>query len=92
MKGLIRNNFYSMESNIKISFMIALFLQKGIRHVDSKWSLRWVQSRVIPSSRQNIGEILRVNRMRSYDEHELLVKNEGRSCQDEFHIEVLEEE
>ncbi len=26
MKGLIRNNFYSMESNIKISFMIALFL------------------------------------------------------------------
>ena len=73
-------------------FMIALFLQKGIRHVDSKWSLRWVQSRVIPSSRQNIGQILRVNRMRSYDEHELLVKNEGRSCQDEFHIEVLEEE
>lgn len=26
MKGLIRNNFYSMESNIKISFVIALFL------------------------------------------------------------------
>ncbi|MDO5400550.1 MAG: ABC-2 transporter permease [Eubacteriales bacterium] len=26
MKGLIRNNFYSMESNVKISFTIALFL------------------------------------------------------------------
>ena len=26
MKGLIRNNFYSMESNMKISFLIALFL------------------------------------------------------------------
>lgn len=26
MKGLIRNSFYSMESNIKISFIIALFL------------------------------------------------------------------
>lgn len=26
MRGLIRNNFYSMESNIKISFIIALFL------------------------------------------------------------------
>lgn len=25
MKGLIRNNFYSMENNIKISFIIALF-------------------------------------------------------------------
>lgn len=26
MKGLIRNNFYSMENNVKISFVIALFL------------------------------------------------------------------
>lgn len=26
MKGLIRNNFYSMESNIKISIIVALFL------------------------------------------------------------------
>ena len=26
MKGLIRNNFYSMENNIKMSFIIALFL------------------------------------------------------------------
>lgn len=26
MKGLIRNNFYSMESNIRVSFLIALFL------------------------------------------------------------------
>ena len=25
MKGLIRNNFYSMENNIKISFILALF-------------------------------------------------------------------
>lgn len=40
-------------------------------------------------SRQNIGEILRVNGMRSYDEHKLLLKNEGRSCQDEFYIEHM---
>ena len=47
--------------------------------MNSDWSMRWVQSRIIPSSRQNIGEILRVNGMRSYDEHKLLLKNEGRS-------------
>ena len=41
------------------------------------------------ASRQNIGEILRVNGMRSYDEHKLLLKNEGRSCQDEFYIEHM---
>ena len=42
-------------------FMISLFLKKGIRTMNSDWSMRWVQSRIIPSSRQNIGEILRVN-------------------------------
>lgn len=26
MKGLVLNNFYSMESNIKISFFISIFL------------------------------------------------------------------
>lgn len=70
-------------------FMLSLFLKKGIRHMDSDWSMKWVQSRIIPSSRQNIGEILRVNGMYSYDEHILLLKNEGRSCQDEFYIEYL---
>lgn len=76
-------------SSKEAPFMISLFLKKGIRSIDSDWSLRWVQSRIIPSSRQNIGEILRINGMRSYDEHELLLKNEGRSCQDEFYIEYM---
>lgn len=70
-------------------FMLSLFLEKGIRHVNPEWSMRWVRSRIIPSSRQNIGEILRVNGMETYDEHTLLLKNEGRSCQDEFYIESL---
>ena len=70
-------------------FMMALFMQKGIRHIDSDWSLKWVQSRIIPSSRQNIGEILRVNNMHSYDEHALLIKNEGRCCQDELYLELM---
>lgn len=70
-------------------FMMSLFLKKGIRHMDSEWSLKWVQSRIIPSSRQNIGEILRNNGMNSYDEYQLLVKNEGRSCQDEYYITAM---
>ena len=70
-------------------FMMSLLLKKGVRTMDSDLSMRWVQSRIIPSSRQNIGEILRANGMRSYDEHKLLLKNEGRSCQDEFYIEDM---
>lgn len=61
----------------------------GIRHVDSTWSMKWVQSRIVPSSRQNIGQILRANGMESYDEYKLLLKSQGRSCQDEFYIESL---
>lgn len=71
-------------------FIMSLFLKKGVRHMNSAWSMRWVRSRVIPSSRQNIGEILRANGMKTYDEHKLLLKNEGRSCQDEFYIENME--
>ena len=70
-------------------FMLSLFVKKGIRHIGTDWSKKWVQSRIIPSSRQNIGEIIRVNGMRSYDEHTLLVKNKGRSCQDEIYIEKM---
>ena len=32
-------------------FMMSLFLKKGIRTMNSDWSMRWVQSRIIPSSR-----------------------------------------
>lgn len=70
-------------------FLMSLFLQKGIRHIDPDWSLRWVQSRIIPSSRQNIGEILRVNGLTFYDEHALLMKNQGRCCQDEYYLEII---
>ena len=70
-------------------FMMSLFIKKGVRYMDSDWSLKWVQSRIVPSGRQNIGEILRVNGMTSYDEHALLLKNDGRCCQDEFYIENM---
>lgn len=76
-------------SSKEAPFMMSLFLKKGIRKMDSDWSMRWVRSRIIPNSRQNIGEILRVNGMNSYDEHKLLMKNDGRSCQDEFYIEHM---
>lgn len=73
----------------EVPMLVSAFVKKGIRHIDNEWSMKWVQSRIIPSSRQNIGEILRVNKMTSYDEHTLLLKNEGRSCQDEFYVEAM---
>lgn len=66
--------------------IIAAFIEKGQRKIGKEWSLRWVQERVTPPDRQNIGQILRVNHMTEYDEFKFLVKNEGRSCQDECYI------
>lgn len=85
---------YTIDVPIGISsreapFMLSLFLKKGIRSLDQDASIRWVRSRIIPSSRQNIEEILEKNKMDSYDEHTLLLKSEGRSCQDEFYIKEI---
>ena len=85
---------YTIDVPIGISsreapFMLALFLKKGIRSLDQDASMRWVRSRIIPSSRQNIEEILEKNKMDSCDEHTLLLKSEGRNCQDEFYIEEI---
>lgn len=85
---------YTIDIPIGISsreapFMLALFLKKVIRSLDQDASIRWVRSRIIPSSRQNIEEILEKNKMDSYDEHTLLLKSEGRSCQDEFYIKEI---
>lgn len=70
-------------------FFMSLFLKKGIRHIDSDWSLRWVQSRVVPSSRQNIGQILRANGLERYGEYALLIRNHGLCCQDDCYLESM---
>ena len=56
-------------------FMMSLFVERGIRHIGPEWSIRWIRERVVPSSRQNIGQILR--------------EHDGRSCQDECYIEEM---
>lgn len=45
----------------------------------------------MPPERQNIGQILRANGLKEYDEFPLLLKNDGRCCQDECYIVKVEE-
>lgn len=67
----------------ELPFVMAAFWKRGLCKVSPEWSMRWVQSRIVPHTRQNIGQILRANGMKRYDEYALLVKNQGRCCQDE---------
>ena len=40
---------------------------RGETTVNSYWSKIWVQQRIVPTDRQNIGEILRDNHLKEYD-------------------------
>lgn len=84
MKVLILKK--SEENGSELETVARDSIQKGQRKLDKKWSFRWVQERVTPPERQNIGQILKANNMSEYDEFKLLVKNQGRSCQDECYI------
>ena len=79
--------------NVKSSeapMILSDFIRKGKTEIDSQWSLRWVQERVTPPERQNIGQVLKNNGMKFYSEFPLLLKNQGRSCQDECYIERID--
>ena len=41
--------------------ILSSFLKRGERTVNSYWSRVWVQQRIVPADRQNIGQILRDN-------------------------------
>lgn len=66
--------------------ILSSVLQRGSRTVNAYWSRIWVQQRIIPADRQNIGQILKENGLDSYDEFELLVRADGRCAQDSYYI------
>ncbi len=72
--------------------LLASFLKKGERTVNSYWSELWVRQRIVPSDRQNIGQVLRDNKLERYDPFDLLMLSKGRCAQDDYYLAPLEEE
>lgn len=66
--------------------MLMPFAQKGQRTIGHDWAIRWVQERIVPPSRQNLGQVLRANGMSVYDELQLIISSQGRCSQDDFYI------
>lgn len=54
-------------------------------------SLMWVQERVIPNTRQNIGMIMKNHKIREYSELAFLRLSEGRCAQDHCYLKELRE-
>lgn len=66
--------------------LLSSFVKRGERTVNSYWSRLWVQQRIVPPDRQNLGHILRDNNLDSYDEFELLLLSQGRCAQDSYYL------
>jgi len=73
----------------KTPLMLSTFAEKEITTIDPYHSKMWVRQRIIPTDRQNLGQILRDNGMRAYNEYELLLLGHGRCAQDDYYIEQI---
>jgi hypothetical protein len=71
--------------------LLSSFVKRDIKTVDSYWSRQWVQQRIVPAERQNIGQILKDNGLDEYDEYKLLMLSMGRCEQDDYFLVPIEE-
>ena len=65
------------------------FVKRNIYTIPRAESLMWVKERIIPSGRQNIGDILTTHKLKSYDEMKFLEIAQGRCSQDSCFIRPL---
>lgn len=72
--------------------LLSSFAKKNIKTINSYWSNIWVQQRIVPSDRQNIAQVLKDNKLNTYDEFKLLLLSNGRCAQDDFFLEEIKEE
>lgn len=71
--------------------ILSSFVERGEKTVNSYWSRLWVQQRIIPSDRQNLGQILKENGLEEYDEFQLLALACGRCAQDSYYLAPITE-
>lgn len=83
-KGKLRICIAEDAAPANLPLMFALFAEQGKREVPDKWARKWLEERIPPQGRQNLGEILRANGLETYDEVALLEAAQGRSAQDDF--------
>ena len=71
--------------------ILSAFVKKGETSINSYWSKLWVQQRIVPTDRQNLGQILKDNKLKEYDEYQLLLLGNGRCAQDDYYLEPIED-
>lgn len=75
----------------EVPLLLSSFLKRGETTVNAYWSRIWVQQRIVPPDRQNLGQILRDNGLDEYDEYQLLMLSDGRCPQDSCYLTPISE-
>lgn len=70
----------------EVPLLLSSYLKNGKKTVDAYHSKLWVQQRIVPPDRQNLGQILKENNLDTYDEFQLLIMSKGRCSQDDYYI------
>lgn len=70
--------------------LLSSFLKRGEYTVNAYWSRIWVQQRILPTDRQNLGQVLKENGLDEYDEFKLLILTKGRCAQDSCYLEEID--
>ena len=83
-----KDDVYSIELNdgvpeLDAPIFFSSFYKRNIFTVPPEWSRRWVETRVPPPDRQNLGMILKDCGLRTYDMFRLMMISEGRCSQDD---------
>lgn len=76
----------------EIPLLLSSFLKQGEYSINSYWSKVWVNQRIVPTDRQNLGMILKDNGLDAYDEFKLLLLGKGRCAQDSVYLVPLKEQ
>lgn len=76
-------------SEWEVPLLISSFVKRGEYTINGYWSKVWVQQRIVPADRQNLGQILKENGLDEYDEYRLLILCNGRCAQDDYYLKAV---
>lgn len=79
-------------SEWEVPLLISSFVKRGEYTINAYWSKVWVQQRIVPADRQNLGQVLKENGLHEYDEYKLLMLCDGRCAQDSYYLKAASKE
>ncbi len=61
-------------------------VRRKLTEFPQEWVDIWIKERIIPPTRQNIAEILKAAKLKTYDEYGMLMFTQGRCAQDNCYL------